>query len=134
MFKQVLAVSSVVITSLLAGCGSTPPIKAQDKTVAYQGKTFVFGGHYDQKRNELQLTVNGDPVMRGKFPPYTPTLNLQTNYQDVNIISNCYFGSVLSRKGGIVGAVASAVQNSNDRSGDTCKVKIAGQQVESLYF
>ncbi|TMO84707.1 hypothetical protein [Pseudoalteromonas spongiae] len=132
---RTLTLSIVALSSLtLAGCGSTPPIQAQEKTIAYQGKTYVFGGQYDTKRNEVQLTVNGDPVMKGRFPPYTPTLNLNTSYQEVNVSSYCYFSSVLNEKGGVFGAVAGAIQSSNSKSGDKCDVKIAGETVESLYF
>lgn len=132
---RTLTLSLVALSSLtLAGCGSTPPIQAQEKTIAYQGKTYVFGGQYDIKRNEVQLTVNGDPVMKGRFPPYTPTLNLNTSYQEVNVSSYCYFSSVLNEKGGVFGAVAGAIQSSNSKSGDKCDVKIAGETVESLYF
>ncbi|KPV97051.1 MULTISPECIES: hypothetical protein [unclassified Pseudoalteromonas] len=132
---RTLTFSLVALSSLtLVGCGSTPPIQAQEKTIAYQGKTYVFGGQYDTKRNEVQLTVNGDPVMKGRFPPYTPTLNLNTSYQEVNVSSYCYFSSVLNEKGGVFGAVAGAIQSSNSKSGDKCDVKIAGETVESLYF
>lgn len=132
---RTLTFSLVALSSLtLVGCGSTPPIQAQEKTIAYQGKTYVFGGQYDTKRNEVQLTVNGDPVMKGRFPPYTPTLNLKTSYQEVNVSSYCYFSSVLNEKGGVFGAVAGAIQSSNSKSGDKCEVKIAGETVESLYF
>ncbi|MEL0656970.1 hypothetical protein V6257_18260 [Pseudoalteromonas issachenkonii] len=118
----------------LAGCGSTPPIQAQDKTVSYQGKVYVFGGQYDKKLKEIQLTVNGDPLLKGRFPPYTPTLTLASDYQNVNISSYCYFGSVLSSQAGVFGVVAGAIQSSNSKSGDKCDVKIGGETIESLYF
>lgn len=118
----------------LGGCGSTPPIQAQDKTVSYKGEVYVFGGQYDTKRDEVQLTVNGDPIMKGRFPPYTPSLNLSSTYQDIEVSSFCYFGSVLNSKGGVLGAVAGAIQSSNAKSGDKCEIKIAGEIVEHLYF
>ncbi|ATC82631.1 hypothetical protein OIZ54_17325 [Pseudoalteromonas sp. A3] len=132
MLKKIII--SVLPVLALAGCGSTPPIQAQEKTIAYQGQTYVFGGQYDENRNELQLTVNGDPLLKGRFPPYTPTLNLASDYQDVHISSYCYFGSVLSSKGGVFGAVAGAIQSSNSKSGDKCDIKIGGETIESLYF
>ena len=119
-----------------AGCASTPtpPIQAQSKTISYEGKNYELGGQYDTDRNELQLTVNGDPIMKGSFPPYTPTLNLASEYQNLDVSSYCYFGSVLSNQGGVFGAVAGAIQSSNSKSGDKCDIKIAGEKVESLYF
>ena len=134
MFKKVTVALIAISTSVLVGCGSTPPIQAQDKTVSYQGKTLTFGGQYDKSRNELALTVNGDPLMKGRFPPYTPTLNLNADYQELDISSYCYFGSVLSRDGGVFGIVAGAVQSATSKSGDKCEVKIAGEIVEHLYF
>ncbi|WP_343817219.1 hypothetical protein [Colwellia asteriadis] len=133
MLKKSLLIASVALITL-AGCGSTPPIQAQEKTIAYQGKVYVFGGQYDEKRKEVELTVNGDPVMKGRFPPYTPTLNLTTNYQDVEVSSHCYFSSVLNRQGGVFGAVAGAIQSSNSQSGDKCDIKVAGETLETLYF
>lgn len=132
MLKKIL-ISTLPLLAL-AGCGSTPPIQAQDKTVSFQGKIYVFGGQYDEKLKEVQLTVNGDPLLKGRFPPYTPKLNLASDYQGVNISSYCYFGSVLGSEAGIFGVVAGAIQSSNSKSGDKCDVKIGGETIESLYF
>ncbi|RUO74182.1 hypothetical protein CWI80_02165 [Pseudidiomarina sediminum] len=134
MLKKASVAAVVVASSVLAGCGSTPPIQAQEKTIVHEGKTFVFGGQYDKKRNELQLTVNGDAIMKGKFPPYTPTQNLNAKYQETDISSHCYFGSVLGNQGGVFGAVAGVIQSAKKSTGDKCEMKIEGQVVETLYF
>jgi hypothetical protein len=128
--------SGILPLVVLAGCASTPPppIQAQHKTISHEGQDYVVGGQYDEHRNVLQLTVNGDPVMKGSFPPYTPTLNLASEYQNIDISSYCYFGSVLNNQGGVFGAVAGAIQSSNAKSGDKCDIKISGEKVTSLYF
>ncbi|WP_339899122.1 hypothetical protein [uncultured Gilvimarinus sp.] len=127
---------SILPLVVIAGCASTPtpPIQAQSKTVSHEGKDYVLGGQYDTDRNELQLTVNGDPIMKGRFPPYTPTLNLASEYQNLDVSSYCYFGSVLNNQGGVFGVVAGAIQSSNAKSGDKCDIKFAGEKVESLFF
>jgi hypothetical protein len=119
---------------LLGGCSSTPPKIAQEKTYVADGVTLVFGGKYDVENNQLELTVNGDPVMRGSFPPYTPKQKLNAKYQGLHVSGNCYFGSVLSSKGGLFGKVAGVIQSSNAKSGDKCDMSVNGEPAESLFF
>lgn len=133
MKKLTISVCAVAVT-VLAGCGSTPPRVAQDKVVTLNGSEFTFGGVYDVDKNRLELTVNGDPVMNGRFAPYTPTLNMSTKYQEHDISSYCYFGSVLQNQGGAFGAIAGVIQSSQQKSGDKCEIKVAGEIKEHLYF
>ncbi|AKJ31659.1 hypothetical protein [Caldimonas brevitalea] len=118
--------------ALSAGCASSRI--AQNKTVQVAGQKLEFGGVYDPRGNELSLSVNGDPVMRGSFPPYTPTLNLNAQYRGLDVRAECYFGSVLGSKGGVVGIVAGAVQSAHSKAGDKCDLHVGGKVVESLYF
>lgn len=117
----------------LSACGSAPK-RAQDKEVVVNGQKFVFGGEYRSRGRELTVTVNGDPVMRGSFAPYTPTQRLSAQYRGTEVVASCYFGSVLGGSGGKVGIVAGAIQGAKGRSADKCDILAAGQQVESLYF
>ncbi|MEJ2453927.1 MAG: hypothetical protein P8103_07200 [Candidatus Thiodiazotropha sp.] len=119
---------------LLVGCGSNPPKVAQEKTYVADGVTMVFGGKYDMDHNQLELTINGDPVMRGSFPPYTPTQNLNANYKGLRVSGDCYFGSVLSGQGGVFGKVAGAIQSAKAKSADKCEMFVNGRSVENLYF
>ncbi len=118
---------------LLAGCSTAPKI-AQEKTYESEGVKLIFGGKYDVDHNQLEVTVNGDPVMRGSFPPYTPTQNLNAEYKGMRISSSCYFGSVLSSEGGVFGKVAGAIQAAKSKSGDKCEIFVDGKSVENLYF
>lgn len=132
--RKITLVSLSIGTCLLAACAATPPIVAQEKTVEFEGTSLVFGGSYDTERKNISLSVNGDSVMKGTFPPYTPTQNLSGKYKDLNISSQCYFGSVLSSQGGAFGAIAGIVQASKSSSGDKCDMLVNGKVVESLYF
>lgn len=127
--RLVIAVCAAV---LVAGCAS--PRVAQNKTVTVNNQKLDFGGQYDPRQNSLSITVNGDPIMRGSFPPYTPTLNLTAQYQGLDVRAECYFGSVLSSKGGVVGIFAGAVQGAQNKAGDKCDMRVGGKVVEALYF
>ncbi|MCU7851306.1 MAG: hypothetical protein KZQ80_03750 [Candidatus Thiodiazotropha sp. (ex Monitilora ramsayi)] len=118
---------------VLAACSTAPKI-AQEKTVETAKEVLRFGGQYDVDHNQLQLTINDDPVMRGSFPPYTPVQNLNADYKGMKVSSRCYFGSVLSSEGGVFGRVAGAIQAAKAKSGDKCEIFIDGKSVENLYF
>ncbi|MDQ8022894.1 MAG: hypothetical protein REI94_13735 [Moraxellaceae bacterium] len=115
------------------GCGAAPK-RAQDKEVVVNGQKWIFGGEYKTRGRELTLTVNGDPVLRGSFAPYTPTQRLNTTYRGTEVVASCYFGSVLGGSGGKVGIVAGAIQGAKGKAADKCDMMVAGQNVESLYF
>ncbi|AZQ09392.1 hypothetical protein [Shewanella khirikhana] len=129
-------VSLVAVVLGLAACSSTEPAPrvAQEKKVAIDGVDLTFGGSFDERKNLLVLKVNGDPIMQGSFPPYTPTQNLNAKYKDMNIKGNCYFGSVLGKQGGAFGAIAGAIQSSKNSTADKCELVVNGKQVENLYF
>lgn len=122
----------ILAAALLIGCAS--PKIAQKKTVEVAGQKLEFGGVYEPRGNKLSISVNGDPVMSGSFPPFTPTLSLNAKYKGLAVRAECYFGSVLGGKRGVIGIVAGAVQSANDRAGDKCDLQVDGKLVESLYF
>ena len=131
--RRLLTLTTLVIaTTLLAGCAS--PKIAQKKSVDVAGQRLEFGGVYEPRGTNLSISINGDPVMNGSFPPFTPTLNLNANYKGLAVRAECYFGSVLGGKRGVIGIVAGAVQSANNRAGDKCDVQVGGKVVESLYF
>ncbi len=107
--KSVLCV--IAGSLLLSACASTPPQIAQNKTHTIDGQKFEFGGTYFPDKNNLSLTVNGDPIMKGSFPPFTPTQNLNGKYKGIPVSAHCYFGSVLGKKGGKFGVVARIIQS-----------------------
>jgi len=133
-----ILVSALVLTTtaILAGCASTPdkPRLAQEKTFENGGHPLHFAGKYFVDKKEVILSVNGDPVLRGHFPPFTPTLNMKVKYNGMNVSSHCYFGSVLSDQGGAVGLVAGLIQSAKSKSDDECDIAINGKAAEKLYF
>lgn len=131
---KITLVSLAIGSCFLAACAAKPPIVAQDKTVDIDGVNLVFGGSFDTERKNISLSVNGDAVMKGTFPPYTPTQNLSGKYKDYKISSHCYFGSVLSSKNGAFGIIAGVIQSAKSSSGDKCDMLVDGKLVESLYF
>ena len=131
--KQVpMFVMLVVVIAALIGCASRTKI-AQVKTIEAGGQKFDLGGTYDPAANELVLTINGDPVMRGSFPPYTPALRLNATYKNQTFAASCYFGTILSGGSSKRGIIASAVQGGLGKGGDKCDIS-AGSATEALFF
>ncbi|NKF49403.1 hypothetical protein G3R49_02250 [Shewanella sp. WXL01] len=126
--------TAVIGSVLLSACGATPPRVAQEKETNVNGETYVLGGQYDKDKNKLELTVNGEVVMQGRFPPYTPTQNLNATYEDVNFSGKCYFGSVLGDDGGELGIVAGIIQAAKSSSADKCEMFVNDKPADTLYF
>ena len=121
---------SVIVAAVLAGCASIRV--AQNKTVESEGQKFELGGTYEPK-GDLTLTIDGDPVMRGRFPPYTPTLRLNGKYKNQSVSASCYFGTILGSRSGVAGIVAGSIQGAKGKSGDKCDVTV-GSASEALFF
>jgi hypothetical protein len=119
-------------SSCCCGCASISGAKRPNS----EGQKSL-GGTFDPKGNDLTLTVNGDPIMRGKFPPYTPTLRLNATYKSQPVTASCYFGTILGsgRSGiGTIGTVvAGSVQGAKGKSGDKCDVTV-GSASDALFF
>ncbi len=120
-----------VVAMTLVGCASTRV--AQNKTVEVEGKKFELGGAYDPNNYGLTLTINGEPILRGTFAPYLPLLLLSGQYQGQAITARCYFGTILSSKGGTTGAIAGSIQGAIGKSSDQCDVAV-GNASEALFF
>ena len=129
-FATMLPISLVVIAGL-SGCASTKV--AQMKTVEAGGQKFELGGTYTPAGNELILMINGDPVMRGSFPPYTPTLRLNATYKNQPVTASCYFGTILGGGFGKRGIIAGSIQGGLGKSGDKCDITV-GSASEALFF
>lgn len=117
----------------LAGC-ATPPKVALTKTIEANGEQLLLGGSYVIADREVTLTINGDPVMRGKFPPFTPSLNLKGTYKNFSVTAACRFGSVLSSHKSLLGTISGAVQAGIGKGNDICDISIPGRPAETLYF
>jgi len=131
--KRYACITLGVVAAVLAGCAAAPRV-AQKKSVEVGGQKLEFGGQYAPHGKSLTLTINGDPVLAGTFPPYTPTLRLNAKYQGLDVSADCYFGSVLGGKSGAVGIVAGAVQGAKGKGADKCDMLVGGKVMEALYF
>jgi hypothetical protein len=131
-----MAVSCAVAIIALNGCASSPdPVRnAIPKSVEVNGQKLDLSGSYQLKSRELTITVNNEPLLRGRFNSYSPSQNLASRYKNMDVAANCYFGSVLSETGGIHGIVAGAVQGVLKKSADKCDMSVNGKVVESLIF
>ena len=126
----------LTLVSFVVGCSSVAPKPnvAQEKTLDLGAKTITLGGEYWLNKNKLTIMVDQEPLLKGSFPPYTPTLKLNGNYDGVAVSAYCYFGSVLASKGRLVGAISGAIQGAKGKSADTCEVTADNQGPVTLYF
>jgi hypothetical protein len=126
--------ATTIVTALTLTACSTPPKVAQEKSVQVGSSKISYGGTYDTKATELIINVNGEPVMKGRFPPYTPTQNLSADYKGVKFEASCYFASVLGSRRGLVGIIGGAVQAGNGKTSDQCDITVNGKPAEPLLF
>ncbi|MCU7923887.1 MAG: hypothetical protein KZQ88_14460 [Candidatus Thiodiazotropha sp. (ex Dulcina madagascariensis)] len=120
---------------LIAACIKEDVVKtAQEKKLVVAGQPLKFGGSYNVTRHSLEMTINGDPVIKEKFSDLNPAQNLNADYEGLRITSKCYFSSVLSKKGGFLEVASRKVQSEKGRTGDECTILIDGKMAEKLYF
>lgn len=127
------AALALALVATLAACATRPPREAIAQKAEIDGSMMSFGGTATAA-NELTLTINGEPAMRGSFGSYSPTLNLSADFHGKPVRSECYFASVLNNKRGRIGIIASAVQGGNGKAGDTCKVFVSDKEAATLNF
>lgn len=127
------AIAALFMGALLSGC-ATAPRSSATKTYEAEGQKLVFGGIYHPDAKALTLTVNDDPVMKGRFPPFTPTQNLNGSYKNLKLSAHCYFGTVLGSQRGKVGLIAGIVQSANSNSADKCEIFVNSKVAETLFF
>jgi hypothetical protein len=133
-FRLTLACLAAIATAIaLSGCSSAPKL-AQSKNVDVAGRKLELAGSYQTRSQDLSITFNGDAAPNGRFPPYTPTLNLNTKYRDLDVRAECYFASILGKQRGVMGIVASSVQSAHGKTSDSCAISVGGNVVETLYF
>jgi hypothetical protein len=125
--------TAALCVATFAGCAAAPRL-AQNKNVDVAGQKLELAGAYRTRSQDLSITFNGDAALNGRFPPYTPTLNLNTKYRDLDVRAECYFASILGNRRGVMGIVATAVQSSHGKTSDSCAISVGGSVVETLYF
>lgn len=116
---------------LFTGCASL--VTAQPKQYSPGGEAaqpWLIGGTFDPQGRTVTITINGDNVMVGRFPPYTPRLSLPGQYEGHRLTADCEFtvGIVKHR---IAEAVIQKVRN---KSGNTCEILVDAKPATTLYF
>lgn len=119
-------------SSLSVGCVKSSIVKANDHEFTPPGaaKAWVIGGEFDKKEKTVVVQINGDPVLKGRFPPQVPKLTMADMYQKHHVVADCEFTTDI-----IANRIASAiVQGVRQSGGNRCHVKVSGQEATTLYF
>lgn len=129
-------------TVLCAGMGCA----AKNTKVVAQDKEFVppssstpwkIGGVFDTADQSIAISVNGESVLRARFPPYTPRLTAQGKYNELAVATLCKFSSgIVAVKGSSwqERVAESIVSKTTKAGGNTCDVTVDGQAAATLYF
>lgn len=120
---------------VLAGCAHTIWTAAEKEYVPPGGTTaWKFSGAYDVNDRLLTIAVNGDNVIHNTFAPFTPRMTAQGKYAGKTVDAHCAFASG-TMGGSFRGKIASSiVSKSTKTGGNTCDVKVDGQEATILYF
>ena len=134
---MIVAVAALVA---LSGCAR------KDTRVIAQDKEYVppaaespwrIGGVFDKSELTVVISVNGENVLRGRFPPYTPRLTAQGRYDDKPVATLCKFSSdvIAGKRSGWQERLAETiVSKTTSTGGNTCDVTVDGQAAATLYF
>lgn len=141
MKRRMVFMACAMSLGALAGCAGKKDTRvfAQDKEYVPSSSAapWTIGGVFDQKDYSVAISFNGESVLRGRFPPYTPRLTAEGKYNDRAVATLCKFSSgIVAGKGGgwqerlAEGIVAKATK----AGGNTCEVTVDGQAAATLYF
>lgn len=128
---RITAFVMIGLAVALGGCASL--VTAPPKQYAPEGanaKPWLIGGTFDPRRHTLTITVNGDNVMSGRFPPYTPRLSLPGLYEGHRLAADCEFTvGILKHR------IAETVfQKVRGKSGNSCAILVDAKPAATLYF
>lgn len=130
------ALTSVIAVS---GCARNTQVVAPEKEyVPTESATpWRIGGVFDKKDTSVVISINGENVIRGKFPPMTPRLTADGKYNNKSVRATCAFSSdVIARKNASLGfQIAEAVVSKATKTGgNTCDIAIGGHPATTLHF
>ncbi|HEY5806469.1 MAG TPA: hypothetical protein VIT67_00785 [Povalibacter sp.] len=133
-----MAMMIVASAAVLAGCAAkNTKVIAPDKEYVPPASTspWKIGGVFDEKELTVVISFNGENVLRGRFPPYTPRLTTEGKYQEKAVATVCMFSSGIIGKGGWQEQLAEAIVAKTTRTGgNSCDVTVDGQAAATLYF
>ncbi len=140
MKHRMMLMTGALALAALAGCAGKKDTRvfAQDKEYVPPSSTapWKIGGVFDTKDQSIAISVNGESVLRGRFPPYTPRWSAEGKYDDRPVATLCKFSSGIIDKGGgwqermVEGIVSKATK----AGGNACEVTVDGQAAATLYF
>lgn len=113
-----------------AGCSSLVTAPPKHYQAAADKKPWTIGGTFDSRRHLVTISIDGDNVMAGRFPPYTPKLNLSGLYEGHRLNADCEFtvGIIGNRIGETI------FQSVRRKSGNTCAILVDAKPAATLYF
>lgn len=136
---MVLYTLAAAVTAM-SGCASRDTrVFAQEKEYlpAASAQSWKIGGVFDRKEHTIVISFNGENVLRGRFPPYTPRLSAQARYNDMAVATLCKFSSdiIASKGAGWQERLAEAiVAKGMSTGGNSCDVTVDGKPAATLYF
>jgi len=141
MKRRMTFTNGAMTLAALAGCAGKKDTRvfAQDKEYVPPSATapWKIGGVFDKEDYSVAISFNGESVLRGRFPPYTPRLTAEGKYNDRAVATLCKFSSgiIASKGGGWQERLAEGiVSKATKAGGNTCDVTVDGQAAATLYF
>jgi hypothetical protein len=123
--------------SVAAGCApKNTKVFAQDKEYVPPEATgpWKIGGVFDEKDHSVVISFNGENVLRGRFPPYTPRLTAEGKYQDRAVSTVCKFSAGIIQGGWQAQVAEAIVSKATKTGGNACEVTVDGLAAATLYF
>jgi hypothetical protein len=131
-------VVAIISAAAIGGCAQkNTKVFAQDKEYLppASASAWKIGGVFDEKEYTVMISFNGENVLRGRFPPYTPRLTAEGKYLDRAVATVCMFSSgVIGKSGWEVQLAEAIVAKATRTGGNSCDVIVDGQAAATLYF
>ncbi|RMD69953.1 MAG: hypothetical protein D6819_05540 [Gammaproteobacteria bacterium] len=77
----------LLLPLLLAACAATAPSQSYRSE---GGETLTIQGSLNKLSGDLVVTINGEPVVHGKFPTFAEEAEFEGSYRDATVTVSCY--------------------------------------------
>lgn len=134
---KAMIVGAVAVAALSGCAAKNTKVFAQDKQFVPPAGTapWMIGGVFDEEQYTVVISFNGENVLRGRFPPYTPRLTAEGKYQEKAVAAVCMFSSgVIGKSGWQVQLAEAIVSKATKAGGNSCEVTVDGQAAATLHF
>jgi hypothetical protein len=135
MLYLIARVAIVCCGFSLCACASREVI-ASPKQFTPSGATapWRIGGIFNKRDKSVVISINDDKVVRASFPPFTPNINANAEYDGHDVRTHCAFSSGIMGRGHHARIAASIVASASHTAGNTCRVTVDGEAPVTLYF